>query len=355
MNKITLKALSLLILLPLFVIASPDARVLFVLFDAGETNALLPVIDTLEEEEVAILAFGTSRKLLNSRKQISLDIPEQVDSSWDRCKPLSKESVQKITQSLHPEIVITGVVSALQGQFLDAYAREGEVTLYAYRDNLNHGTSGWYAFSADIQRHIPASENAAVLFPSQMTADQFKGEPYQRLVVGKPSFEKLRNKLLDPEFRAQARKKLGIENERLLVWVGGYDEPGRTNYTNALTLFKRSTLPSNIRVIFHHHPKIAENAWSLIEVLAASDIIATYQSSVGLDAVLCGKQVLYFVPTEDKEFTPPIELQAGWATRISSPEQLMEALQHQSSHENPLEKLGLPLDSISRFQQLLKM
>ncbi|HSX12523.1 MAG TPA: hypothetical protein VLF61_03450, partial [Rhabdochlamydiaceae bacterium] len=107
-----------------------ETSVLFVLFDAGETHALLPVMKRCESEQLPyqVLAFGTARTLVPNALEI--DLP--VDSNWQRDVPLAPEEIEKLCLLVQPEVVVSGVASAIQGQLLDAY--RGSAKTFAFWD-----------------------------------------------------------------------------------------------------------------------------------------------------------------------------------------------------------------------------
>lgn len=352
---------------------------LFVLFDAGETNALLPVIEKLEEQNqnYNILAFGTSQKLIakyNHRviEHDQIGISEKVDAFWDRNRPLSVASLQAIQKNVEPKKVLVGVASRIQAQCLEIFGQYA--SLFAYRDNMNCGGQ----ISDVVQRYIPASTNAAVLFPSCRTADFYQNENYQRFIVGKPSLELLEKQVAAPETRLKALQKVGLDNfkGRIVCWIGGYDEPGKNLYAKALDLFKKSLekSPEKLRVIVQLHPKAKEQnqqiekntlgsdprvVWfsdsqqlSMAETLAVSDLVATYQSSVGFDAVVCGKKTVYVAPEQDQMFKPPIEVQTGFAACIRCPQTLdFSVPKFEISFK---EMMGIPSNSISNILEIIK-
>ena len=102
---------------------------LFVLFDAGETHALKPVIEDLIAcgETVDVLALGTAQTLLPEAPTIS-----EVDRTWDRYTPLPET---QILESYFPDVVIIGVASAIQLQVAKFF--EEAATIVAYYDNFN--------------------------------------------------------------------------------------------------------------------------------------------------------------------------------------------------------------------------
>ena len=131
---------------------------LFVLYDTGETVNLLPVMADLTKQgkDFKFISVGSS---VNSLKPASiggdtplfeslmshrvtfenLEIPDQIDpTNWPRTKKLSKEGKLKIREGLAPKVVIVGVVSRVQKQFLKQFPQAQKI---AFADNADYDTS----------------------------------------------------------------------------------------------------------------------------------------------------------------------------------------------------------------------
>lgn len=152
-------------------------KILFVLYDAGETLALKGVMEKLaqDKEDFRILVMGTSRELIkkehfpNRLDFAQLNIPE-IDKSWPREKELGKDDLQKLIGQVQAEIVVTGVAAEVQGQILEAYKTKAKT--FAYWDNFNpRGSSPYFAVAKKVQERA-----SFVLFPSFYVASSTEFE-----------------------------------------------------------------------------------------------------------------------------------------------------------------------------------
>lgn len=160
---------------------------LFVLFDAGETHALLPVIRKINDQKMKciVLALGASSDLItndlkNSVVELSsVHVNSNINNCWPRTLGLQKDSIKAIVSGIKPKKVVTGVASEIQGQLLEAYAKTGAAT-FAYRDNINPEGSGDY-----FQQAVKVQNKAAtVLFSSDNAMNHFANEKYKKVAVG---------------------------------------------------------------------------------------------------------------------------------------------------------------------------
>lgn len=148
----------LFLFFPFLLFCTPiDTDLLFVLQDAGETNAVLPVIDELEKEGVdyVILAGGVAESmcLSHGKKIISysqLGFSREVGRTWTRGELFTQSELENIEREIHPKAVCTGVAFQFQGQILKRF-REKKVETIAYWDNFNPEGSDLYFQTA---RHV---------------------------------------------------------------------------------------------------------------------------------------------------------------------------------------------------------
>ncbi|HUD01535.1 MAG TPA: hypothetical protein VMR37_04360, partial [Rhabdochlamydiaceae bacterium] len=142
--------------------AKQTCDTVFILQDAGETNALLPVIEKYAQnnENFLILTAGQatdtlSQKINLKNKTLSFDqlgISEQIDKSWKRDEKISEESLKKITDEIEAKKVVTGVAFQLQGQLLEAYKARKSQT-FAYWDNPSYeGTDPYFQTAQKVAK-----------------------------------------------------------------------------------------------------------------------------------------------------------------------------------------------------------
>lgn len=344
-----------------------ETSVLFVLYDAGETNALLPVINKCENEKIPyqILAFGTARTLVKD----SFDAGIVLSSDWDRAAPLSQEEIDKIHSQFSPQVVVSGVASKIQGQVLESFRKSAKTI--AFWDNFSAaGANSYFQVAQEVQK-----EAEVVLFPSTAVAEapEFASRPLtEKYVVGHPVFDEWREKiaLIDKE---AVLTKLGCNPERIVVtYIGSYGPeyenayPLFLNYLETLEtaydfLFQSENEKANVLV--QAHPKtdgsferalspehFLINQLSTLEAIAVADMVVCYNSTAGYQALLLGKDLFYFIPKGDPLTNSAIEM--GLAKKITSYDDFEQTIN--KSHVDAVEVLGIPNDSVNKIFELIK-
>ena len=173
---------------------------LFVLYDAGESVALAPVIEGLKErgKEVRVLTYGTKGRYE--------ELPPEELSDAD--------------------VVVTGTASKIQWQ----YIKHSTGKTVAYYDNpLPIETISY----APLIREF---EKAADLFLVPSNAAAKSSEAPHIEVVGNPDLD---------------RYSAGAQQEGLMVYFGGYDP----DYEEAFKAFLNYTLGRDMEVVVRPHPK----------------------------------------------------------------------------------------------------
>lgn len=258
-------------------IFSEKTEVLFHLHDAGETNALLPVIRELDADYL-ILTSGISGILLES-------IPKE------RIRPFSHYS------HIEPKLLVTGVASELQGEVLDFYRGRGVVT-WAYWDNFNANGESPYFETA----HAIEMKADVLMLPCGSLEKDFANRSV--MVVGHPTLDvKLPSKVI--------------------LWIGGYGN----EYEQAYALFQKGmNQVEGALVLVQHHPKTGvKNPFKLNEAMKLADLVVCHQSTAAFQALAAGKPVLHVIP-EGQSFDS-LPLQKGLATKVSRAEDFPNALE----------------------------
>ncbi len=272
-------------------------KLLFHLHDAGETNALLPVIRELGGDYL-VLASGISAKLVET---------------------LPKERIRPFSHYPHiePELVITGVASELQAQVLDYFRNRGVMT-WAYWDNFNaEGENPYFKMA-----HFVEKRAELLLIPCESLRASFPNRPIR--VVGHPTLDvKLPSKVI--------------------LWIGGY---GR-EYEEAYALFQEGMGQiEGTMVIVQHHPKTGlKNPFKLTEALKFADLVVCHQSTAAFQALAAGKRVLHVIP-EGQQFDS-LPLQKGLAKKVSRIEDFEKAIQEaiEMDVSSFFELMGIPENS----------
>ncbi len=363
-----MKKIFLLLFFSLHLFAKQTPDLLFVLQDAGETNALLPVIEqcAVFRENFIVLTGGTASEIMGQKlglkeKWITFDqlgVKEEIDKTWQRDQKISADSLDRIKDELSPKRVITGVAFELQGQLLELFKSK---ETFAYWDNINFEGSDPYFQTAKKVAKVCHT----LLVPSRSFTQSY---PHAH-VVGKPSLELWKDQLKGIQTRIVAAKLPFAIKSPIIVFVGGY---GR-EYDEALRLFLDYAKDlKGYTILLNPHPKLEgkveceelkksnlphihllEKNWNIstMEAIALADRVICHQSSVGVEAAAAGKDVIYLIPSHQTYTNLLIEMGSG--SKVSSFEELQESLQKKNPKKDPFETLRIPQDSVNLIYKSL--
>lgn len=350
---------------------------LFILAHAGETNDLIPVMEEMQrrKRDFHVLPFGVSEELVKNRLNPehilkAEDYGIAIGKEWPNDRELPKQTVEAAAARIHAKVVVTGVPLLPQKQFLEVY--RGRAKTFAFWD-CPEPRGGILYFNIALQVQAKAEK---VLFPSSFVANakEFASRPdNQRIVVGKPTLIPYVKGFQHID-RQSVLQKLGFtENRPIITFIGTYGE----RYEKAFELFAQSlTEQKNApQVIFQIHPmasgefetkccqrllgkefsyiispKDKERGLLLFEALAVADKVVTYNSSGGFQAMLGNKPIVYIVPDQDAYSNSLIEQGlAPKASRLDEIERLLTLDSTESSVDNLIHSMGIPLNPVERF------
>lgn len=319
---------------------------LFYLQDAGETNALMPVIDDLEGRgfAVAILAGGVAEELLAERRVWTF--PDfgggPVPKSWARGSEIDAGVLKRLRSEIEPKVVLTGVAFESQGQILDLYRG---VPTFAFWDNFNsNGENPYFATARSV-----ASRASTLLLPTSSIEADFEGE---KRVVGQPTIEKWR------------REMQSVEKKGPPVFIGGYGK----DYEEAFALFLDCAEAAGGEFLVLPHPKtdgsfeqslLSENSPVRIvkdkptfAAVAEADLVICHQSTVGFQALACGKAVIHIIP--EGQVFESLPLKKGLSHKVHSPEEFAAALEAKAPSPETFDAImGIPSDGVENLSRAL--
>ncbi|MBS3904454.1 MAG: CDP-glycerol glycerophosphotransferase family protein [Simkania sp.] len=352
---------------------------LFVLAHTGETNEMLPIMEEMQkqEKEFKVLALGVAQDLIKNRVDPSKQLQAAhwgvaIEKNWPIDRELPKNAVEAVAKEIHARIVVTGVAMLPQKQFLEAYASTAKT--FAFWDNPEpRGAVPYFSTALNVQ-----AAASKVLFPSGFVASakEFAERPEeQKLVIGKPTL------LYSLEDLQRIDKKAVLETlhftseQPVIAFIGTYGD----RYEKAFQMFieaLNTTIEPKSQVIVQIHPMAngdfeqhacttflnkkqqyivsPKNGVSMLEALAVADIVVTYNSSAGFQALLGGKRVIYVVPEGDAYSNSLIE--QGLVYKVSSPQAFSTEVTRKFSSDSPgslIDLMHIPLDPKERFLHLL--
>lgn len=168
-----------------------------VLYDAGETNALLPVLKRLETEgkDFRVLVMATAETIIKPDqfpgKRLTLKdvcVNTLIDTKTPRQTPLSKEEMEEINKRINPNVVLVGTASKIQEQVLQHFPCAVRA---AFVDNFDYDKT--HESFATVQGVKNAAQH--VFVPSTHTmkklgnAQEKNALPPLYYIVGKPTLE----------------------------------------------------------------------------------------------------------------------------------------------------------------------
>lgn len=339
-------------------LASHHPKLLCVLFDAGETGALVPVLKKLEvnDKDFLVLVMGTAETIVKpgmfGDKRITLkdlNIDTIVDTTTARTSSLSAEMTK--FQKMNPAVVLVGTASRIQQEVLEEFP--SAVTV-AFVDNMS------YDPQQESFKTVKNVQKVAqhVLCPAKTTVSLFvtdqESKEHQSTyhVVGKPSLEAWEKEIESVKPEAVLQTLDFTPDKPIVTFIGGYG-PG---YEVINPLFKQcmeSLSEQGIQVISQVHPKMGVSKVKTTEALRVSNFVVGYNSSVILDAGILGISSLFFIPNDARTSFKHEAIERGLISKVSSCEELVSYIKQQHKMPNLREEMGIPSDSTEVISQLL--
>lgn len=358
----------------------PSPSVAFLVYDAGETLALLPVSDRLAEVGVEvdwIPLTPWAADLLAENGRAFPPLPHSIDTM---AHVQGREGVpetgywESYLARAPPALAVLGMVSAVQGK-LAAWLHEAGIPTRGYVDGFQ--VPGSDAITVRLARGWPGDASRTGPFHEIWVATERVREGFRALgiptrVAGQPTLESWRRgaQEVNPE---AVRQTQGLgETDRVLLWAGQYGD----GYAETLEVFLRAVSPilardSTLVLVLSHHPRTrgeveraALEEWraageqirvypedvpgpdtgrrvkahrraammsedlTTMEMAAAAEVILTWTSTVATQAAFMGKQAVYFSPPEGFDAHLAEEGAAFLADPPSLPATLGEVLGH---------------------------
>lgn len=389
---------------------------LFVLFDVGETTALLPVMQEMERlgKDFRVLVMATAETRVTQdmfkAKRLTLadlGVTETINPSTPRTTKLSEESLRKIASKIETNSVIVGTAARIQRQiFKKSFPH---AVSYACPDNFSYDPN--HESYQTVKKVAAAAK--MVLCPDADIVDLLQNDPYVKAkahkyhstyeVVGKasldswnayikqvlssggiaPLIEEKKKKIAEGD---PAREKLEIEigqlehldskireltkeRKRVVTLIGGYG-PG---YDVIDPLFQRlaESLKKelNCEVFYQLHPKVlgelalkfgkqAGIPYITTEQALALNkmtqgIVVGYNSSVPFEAALIGIDACYIIPDN----APPFKhrkVEKGMVPAVKTEQELFEYIKKNIQPGNLREKLQVPANTTEVILRAVK-
>ncbi len=342
-----------IVLLLLAVQGAYARQFLFVLFDAGETNGLIPVIRKIDpaKDQVTIVAEGASTTILK-RKNIpflrlkdfvttdnfTFQAPREIITFEHHAGyyiPLRYVSVgalpEDVFKRVRPDVLVGGLVSTMERDFF-ARAREAGIPTFGFFDYYDVPDPG-----SIFTRIIP--ETDYIFVNSDEIARGIAGldiiDKDRIIVSGHPNFSRLHT--LKTRWNA-----LPDSASPYFIFTTQYSE-GNDQLLNLLIRVMEADY-NRFRLIIAPHPNqdpehyinvanksslviriLDREKMSVYEAMLGSEIVFTQTSTTGFEAVLLDKDLVHILPT-DFEQAGLFTLRKRLALAASNKDGLKEAI-----------------------------
>lgn len=343
-------------------------KLTFICHDAGETDAMMPVMAALDNRGIdyRVLSFSTSQRLLAENpvlRQKTLFL-SQADTFT-----LRQPQVQL---ALSAPTFMTGVMTPVQqrlGQWLKGAGKQ--VLGFYDAFSVNPFPAAMQAIQASV---------STLLCPSSLVQQQFQFV-MPTVLTGSPA---VTQSISSSSERALLHQQLQLDSRKpTLLFIGGWYTP---QYQQAFHLFCRSVLAlkqqgQQFNLLVSPHPqnnnpyfekellsqyglinqvKILPKEQRAKQLLPVTDVVVSHQSTFNTQALINGKPVINLGPKNSPSDYLPDE-NAGLVKRVHSIEQfegtLRQAIQTGSSPLQALNNanwLGIPLNALQNVLMTLE-
>lgn len=290
-----------------------QAKILIVVYDAGETLGLLPVGPLLAKERIDLRWMPLtpwSTRILEDRQQNYLPPPEGLETMTlvkDREAGADIAFWRGAIADEKPDLVIVGMVSRAQEQLARELKARGVRTVGFY-DGFDPTTR------ASVVARV-ASQVQTVWAPTATIARNLKALGISHVkVLGQPSVETWYRAAATVD-GAEIYDRLQIpRDKKVLLFAGQYG----AGYAEIFAAFLRAAsigleLRPDLYLVISHHPKtdgqleldamqklanpriiMMPSDMTTANVATISRAVVTWRSTVGAQAAFLGKPVLYF-------------------------------------------------------------
>lgn len=313
--------LFLFIFLSSALFAKEKVDLLFVGFDAGETNIWIQVLGSWEDApNFQVLTMGTATKIASDAAlthAISIESLGVSCPANQRLHELTANDLEKLN-TLSTSILVTGMYSTPQRQIAELFSKKGSRVIAVW-DNF----SVYDKLPADLVANVEKMMKVAnvVLVPSIEIAQDLNAHFHsdKASALGQPTLDLWEEKiaLID---RSDALAKISFRSDPpILTYISGYEEKGN-GYNDSFETFANSLSALNrpVQLIVQLHPRsdgsfekqaleklssqydnfpkffISDGRkLSTFEAIAIADLSICHRSTVAIQALFAGKRCMH--------------------------------------------------------------
>lgn len=351
MTKFTRLVLYFFILLTGCDSTDHSPKYLIHLHHLGDANAIMPVVEAMDPKDYKLILTGNAAQKYKGHENV-LKIEGQVDQMTPH-DIFSSDQLKVILKAAPFKAFVNGMAAKSQAQLNNIFRAKGIKTV-SYYDNFDppfpQGCDGSY-ITPFLNEYDPKGQPTIValsteaLRPYFEKIDKFCGAPIES--VGQPTLEEWDKFYtnFDEDKRTDLKEKLAIhQGQKVIVFAGGFDPIFENEYQQQLDkFFEALVCMPDVKVLVTYHPKtsgeieraainkanhpgavvIEKGTYSTQQLSTIADMVATYKSSIGAQALYKGKPVVYIAePCYENIF-----VSQGLATHAPTIAEIKAALQ----------------------------
>lgn len=358
----------------------PD--LLFVGFDAGETNIWAQVLKSWEDApKTQVLTMATATKIAKEASLSPICIENFGIScpSNQRLYEFSSTDLEKIDQ-LSASVLITGMYSSPERQIAELFHKKGSQVVAVW-DNFSTYEKLPLDLVVNVEKIIHSAD--AVLVPSIEIADDLnqRFSTHKAIALGQPTLDLWEERLAQVDKVSSLAKTSFRADAPILTYIGGYEEKSN-GYNDSFHLFVKSVnaLKIPVQIIVQLHPRsdgsfekeilekyacqnpqfpayIISNGKQLstYEAVAIADLGICHRSTVATQALFAGKRFMHIdLPrTTFSNFAIEKCLTAQCLSAEEATQYLAEHLHEPIDLSSLYEKSGISPNATQHFQSYL--
>ncbi|MES2122353.1 MAG: hypothetical protein V4492_06200 [Chlamydiota bacterium] len=356
------------------VAAHASPQILFVGYDAGETNIWIQLLSGWEKaEEAELLTLSTATKVAQDAR-----VPHQLQ--WEGVSSNRLEEISDLSQlnAINVPTVAIGMYSAPSRQIAEYYAKKGSKVI-AIWDNFSTFDKLPSELVANVERIVAAA--TAILTPSLEIASDLNSRfsTQKAIPMGQPTLE-VWEKAIKSVDCTQALAKLSLRSDiPIITYISGYEEKNN-NYNASFALFAKSLtlLKRPVQLIVQLHPR-SDGAYergvlsalakehpqypayaighplTTFESVALSSLGVCHRSTVAIQALFAGKRFIH-VDVPETAFSH-FAMEKGLIAQLHCPEEIAKYLEGHLDGEVDVatlyEKGGIVPGATQKFRDFL--
>ncbi len=353
--------------------------ILFVGFDAGETNIWVQVLKNWQEAPKSqVLTMATATKVVKEAeiKHIAIEDLGVSCPANQRLHELSRTDLEKIGR-LSASTVVTGMYSTPERQIAELFHEKGS-RVVAVWDNFSTYPKLPQDLVANVEKLVHVAD--VVLVPSHDIARDLNTRFHtdKAIALGQPTLDLWEEKIVHVDKTAALAKTPFKQEVPILTYIGGYEEKGN-GYNDSFLMFVQSveSLNTPVQLIIQLHPradgsfekKVLESRkpqfppyfisngkqLSTFEAVALADLNICHRSTVAIQGLFAGKRFMHVdVPcTPFSHFAIEKKLIVQSLSSEDAAHYLIEHMHDRIDLSDLYQKAGIPSHATQAYRDFL--